>query len=211
MQNLTSQSLRSLLTLSQIKDDILAQLAEIDCAIVTALASPIPAPVVAVAAPKTALPLNTKAQAKRRGKPAPSAPIKSAAPGKNDDSLMKKMIAALEAAGEDGLTIPEIAAKLNVSESAIDTLIRPYAKSEKKSKKPATEKSTRRGPKPGVKPGGTKARILSLLEAAGSKGLSTREISNKLNLSLAGVGVWFSSTGKGLTKKLAPGHYALKG
>ena len=71
-------------------------------------------------------------------------------------------LAALEAAGEDGLTIPEIATKLNVSEDAIDTLIRPFAKPGKKSKKSAAKKSTQRGPKAGVKPGGTKARILGI-------------------------------------------------
>jgi len=210
MQNLTSQSLRSLLALSQKKDDLLAQLVEIDSAIVAALASPIPAPVVAVEEPKSARSFQTKMRAKRKGKPAPSSAIKLAAPGKNDDSLMQQMVAVLEVAGEDGLTIPEIAEMLNVSEDDIDTLIRPFAKPRKKSKKPAAKKTAKRGPKSGVKPGATKARILALLEAAGSKGLSTREISKKLNLSLAGVGVWFSSTGKPLTTKLAPGHYALK-
>ena len=40
--------------------------------------------------------------------------------------------------------------------------------------------------------------------------LSSREISEKLNHSLAGVGVWFCSTGKRLTTKIAPGHYTLK-
>jgi len=210
MQNLTSQSLRSLLALSQKKDALLAELAEIDSAIVATIASPIPAPIVAVAEPKSALPLEKKTRAKRRGKPTPAAPNASAASDEKDEVLMQQMVAALETAGEDGLTIPEIAAKLNVSESAIDTLIRPFVKPDKKSKKPAAKKPTKRGPQPGVKPGGTKARILALLEAAGSKGLSTREISKKLNLSLAGVGVWFSSTGKRLTTKLAPGHYALK-
>ena len=207
MHNLTSQSLRSLLALAQKKEEISILLAEIDSAIVAALASPIPAPVVATAEPKSTLPPQKKTQTKRTPEPATSA--KSPAPAKKDDTLMPKMVAALEAAGEDGLTIPEIAAKLSVSESAIDTLIRPFAKPRKKAKKPAAKKATKRGPKPGMKPGGTKARILALLEAAGSKGLSTREISNKLNLSLAGVGVWFGSTGKRLTTKLAPGHYAL--
>ena len=208
MHNLTSQYLRSLLTLAQKKEEISILLAEIEFAIVAALASPVPTPVVAAAEPKSALRLQKKRQPKR--KPEPATSTKSPAPAKNNETLMPKMVAALEAAGEDGLTIPEIAAKLSVSESAIDALIRPFAKAIKKSKKPAPNRSTKRGPKPGVKPGGTKARILALLEAAGSKGLSTREISNKLNLSLAGVGVWFSSTGKRLTTKLAPGHYALK-
>ena len=207
MQNLTSQALRSLLALSQKKDDLLAELAGIDSAIVAALGSPTPATVEAVAKPNPSLPTKSKPKAKRSAKVAPT---KAAAPAGNSDVLMPKMVAALEASGEDGLTIPEIATKLNVSEDAIDTLIRPFAKPGKKSKKSAAKKSTKRGPKAGVKPGGTKARILALLEAAGSKGLTTREISTKLNLSPAGVGVWFSSTGKKLTTKLAPGHYALK-
>ena len=208
MQNLTSQAIRSLLALSQKKDNLQAELAGIDSAIVASLGSPTPAPVVAVAAPKPVPPAKTtKPKAKRSGRPAPT---KAPALAQNENSLMPKLVAALEAAGEDGLTIPEIATKLSVSESVIDTLIRPFAKPGKKSKKSAAKKPGKRGPKPGIKPGGTKARILALLNEAGSKGLSTREISKKLNLSLAGVGVWFSSTGKALTTKLAPGHYALK-
>ena len=206
MHNLTSQSLRSLLALAHKKDDLLAELAGIDSAIVAAFTLPT-AVLAVVAEPKPTHPVKIKPKAKRAAQPAPTNP---AAPAQNAETLMPKLVAALEAAGEDGLTIPEIATKLNVSEDTVDTLIRPFDKPGKKSKKSAAKKSTTRGPKPGVKPGGTKARILALLKEAGSKGLSTREISKKLNLSLAGVGVWFSSTGKALTTKLAPGHYALK-
>jgi plasmid maintenance system antidote protein VapI len=122
---------------------------------------------------------------------------------------MSQIVSILKPAGEEGLTIPEMAEKLNVPESDIDALIRPFSKKPgQKSKKPA--KSTKRGPQPGGKPGATKARILALLETAGSKGLTIKEVAEKLNLSRAGVSVWFGKTGKNLTTRLAPGCYALK-
>ena len=212
MHNITSHSVRELIVLVEKRSSLASQLSAVDTDIIAVLSGPVGA---GKAIQKVELPISSpligekKTQAKPRGKSSPAAPNKAAAPGKNDD-MMHQLVGALEAAGDDGLTIPEIAAKLSVSESVIDTLIRPFAKPGKKSKKSAGKKPTKRGPKPGAKPGGTKARILALLEAAGSNGLSTREISKKLNLSLAGVGVWFGSTGKSLTSKLAPGHYALK-
>jgi len=70
--------------------------------------------------------------------------------------------------------------------------------------------------KPGkkVKPaksGGLKGRILALLEAAGDGGLKVREIADKLGSKPGNVAVWFSTTGKNITTKLAPGRFARKG
>jgi DNA-binding NarL/FixJ family response regulator len=97
-------------------------------------------------------------------------------------------------------------ALLNLRDSDIGGVFQPSSK--KTNKK--TAKSAKRGPKTGGKPGGTKARILALLATAGSKGLTVKEVAEKLNLSRACVSVWFGKTGKNLTTRLSPGCYALK-
>ena len=59
--------------------------------------------------------------------------------------------------------------------------------------------------------GGLKDRILALLEEAGPLGLQVKDISDKLGVKGTNISVWFSTTGKGLTKRLSPGRYAAKG
>jgi len=59
--------------------------------------------------------------------------------------------------------------------------------------------------------GGLKDRILDLLDAAGSAGLRVKDIAAKLGAKPANISVWFSTTGKGLTTRLSPGHFAKKG
>ena len=69
-----------------------------------------------------------------------------------------------------------------------------------------------KGPKvKAVRSGGLKDRILALLEAAGDKGIRVKDIAAKLGSKAANISVWFSTTGKDITTKLAPGLYARKG
>jgi len=75
--------------------------------------------------------------------------------------------------------------------------------------KPAPAKTPKIKGKP-VKPGGLKDRILALLEAAGDAGLKVREIADKLGSKPGNIAVWFSTTGKHITTKLAPGRFARK-
>ena len=78
-----------------------------------------------------------------------------------------------------------------------------------------TPKSVKKGKKrkksKGAKPGGLKERILDLLEAAGDEGIRVRDIAKQLASKPANIAVWFSTTGKNLTKKVEPGRYAIKG
>lgn len=60
------------------------------------------------------------------------------------------------------------------------------------------------------KPGGLKARILALLQEAGDQGLPVKEIAGKLGAKPANISTWFSTTGKAVTTKVAPGRYAIK-
>ena len=78
-----------------------------------------------------------------------------------------------------------------------------------------TPKSVKKGKKrkksKGAKPGGLKGRILDLLEAAGDEGVRVRDIAKQLASKPANIAVWFSTTGKNLTKKVEPGRYAIQG
>ena len=58
------------------------------------------------------------------------------------------------------------------------------------------------------KPGSLKDRILALLEAAGDEGIRVKDIAEKLAAKPANIAVWFSTTGKTITKKVAPGRFA---
>lgn len=61
------------------------------------------------------------------------------------------------------------------------------------------------------KTGGTKAKILALLEEAGAEGLHIKDIAAKLGSKTGNISVWFSTTGKNITTKVAPGRFAKKG
>ena len=77
-----------------------------------------------------------------------------------------------------------------------------------------TPKSVKKGKKrkksKGAKPGGLKGRILDLLEAAGDEGVRVRDIAKQLASKPANIAVWFSTTGKKITRKIEPGRYAVK-
>ena len=63
----------------------------------------------------------------------------------------------------------------------------------------------------GSKPGGLKDRILALLEVAGDEGVRVKDIAEKLAAKPGNIAVWFSTTGKAITRKVAPGRFARKG
>jgi len=75
----------------------------------------------------------------------------------------------------------------------------------------ATRKAAKRSTSRKAKSGTLKAKILSLLENAGTRGLKVKEIAEKLGVPAGNISVWFSTTGKKLTRKLEPGRYAVKG
>ncbi len=71
-------------------------------------------------------------------------------------------------------------------------------------------KASKRGSKHRAGRGQLKEQILALLKAADSKGLGVKEIADKLGVKAGNVYVWFGSTGKALTSKVAPGRYTVK-
>ena len=75
----------------------------------------------------------------------------------------------------------------------------------------SVKKGKKRKKSKGAKPGGLKERILDLLEAAGDEGIRVRDIAKQLASKPANIAVWFSTTGKNLTKKVEPGRYAIHG
>ena len=80
-----------------------------------------------------------------------------------------------------------------------------------KKKLPVKAVATARAGKAGKKPSPLKGRILSLLDAAGPKGMRVRDIAAKLGLPGGNVSVWISTTGKKLVSKVEPGVYAARG
>jgi len=97
----------------------------------------------------------------------------------------------------------DIAASLSSTAAAVVEVVAP-AKTESKAKTPKRASKDRSGR------GRLKEQILALLEAAGNAGLGVKEIADKLGVKAGNVYVWFSSTGKALTTKIAPGRYAVK-
>jgi len=62
------------------------------------------------------------------------------------------------------------------------------------------------------KRGALKDSIIAALRAAGDKGVSVKELSDKLGVKSQNIHVWFSSTGKSIAaiQKVGPGRYRLK-
>ena len=74
--------------------------------------------------------------------------------------------------------------------------------------KPARKAAKSKG---GKSSGGLKDRILALLETAGDEGLRVKDIAERLGKKAGNIAVWFSTTGKDITKKVQPGRYAMTG
>jgi len=59
--------------------------------------------------------------------------------------------------------------------------------------------------------GGVKEQIVAILQKAGAKGISVKDIAEKLDVKPGNVHVWFATTGKSVgVDKVAPGVYRLK-
>jgi hypothetical protein len=81
------------------------------------------------------------------------------------------------------------------------------AKASVAAKVPAAKSIARKG-----KRGALKSKILKSLEAAGSEGVTVKELSDKLGVKSQNLHVWFSSTGKSIPEitKIGEGRYSLK-
>ncbi|MFA6177050.1 MAG: hypothetical protein WC765_10785 [Phycisphaerae bacterium] len=119
-----------------------------------------------------------------------------------DAEIIKTLKGGLFVGGDTSLqpSIVPPAPALNKPVAAAPTKTESSVKPAKKAKKSK-----------GGKSGGLKDRILALLEAAGDEGLRVKDIAAKLGAKATNISVWFSTTGKHLTTKLAPGLFAKKG
>lgn len=91
----------------------------------------------------------------------------------------------------------------------------PVAKAPKAGKAPKVEKAPVAAKTPVAaksgKKGGVKEQIVALLEKAGAKGISVKDIAEKLDVKPGNIHVWFATTGKSVgVDKVAPGVYRLK-
>lgn len=97
----------------------------------------------------------------------------------------------------------DIAAALTGTATTVVKIVVP-ANTETKAKAPKRVAKGRSGR------GRLKEQILALLEAADGAGLGVKEIADKLGVKAGNVYVWFGSTGKALTTKVARGRYTVK-
>ena len=139
-----------------------------------------------------------------------------------------QILQLLEAAGNSGLRVQDIAEKLGTKAVNIHAWFQNAAKRIPQLKKVgraqyrlggAVKAST--GAKSGSgekrkssgkgKRGELKQRILEQLQAAGKKGVTVREMAAKLGVNSKNLFVWFATTGKKhkAIKKLGEGHYRL--
>ncbi|MFV0337354.1 MAG: hypothetical protein ACK5LK_03820 [Chthoniobacterales bacterium] len=84
----------------------------------------------------------------------------------------------------------------------------------KKSAKPKKAKAVKANStaKSGGRRGSKKAKILAMLKAAGNKGVTAKEVTEKLKMQNQHVHSWFGNTGKNVPglEKIASGHWVLK-
>jgi hypothetical protein len=220
LSHITSQSLRRVLNLTERKDQLVALIAEIETEISRALSGAV--------APAAKAPDKKAAPARKARKRSSSRKAKSG-------GLKEKILAVLASAGSGGLKVKDIAAKVgspapNVSVwfsttgKKLTQKLEPgrYAiKGAKPAPAPAAPAPAPAAPvkakvvvkarKKGKKPSPLKGRILTLLDAAGPKGLRVKDIAAKLGLPGGNISVWISTTGKTLVSKVEPGVYAVKG
>ncbi|MFA7233625.1 MAG: hypothetical protein WC076_05905 [Terrimicrobiaceae bacterium] len=220
LSHITSQSLRRILTLTERKDELVELVAKLETEIAKVLSGVVPT------AAKS--PAKKSVPARGAGKRAASRKVKSS-------SLKTKILSVLESAGAGGLKVREIAGKVGSPAGNISVWFsttgkkftrklapgRYAVKGAKPAKartpalpvtpaSPAKVAPVAKAKKQGRKTVPLKARILSLLGAAGPKGMRVKDIAEKLGLPGGNVSVWFSTTGKKFTSKVEPGIYAVK-
>jgi len=80
-------------------------------------------------------------------------------------------------------------------------------------KAPVAAKATKApaAPKKAGKRGAIKEQIVAALQKSGAKGVSVKDLSEKLGVKTGNIHVWFATTGKTVgVEKVAPGVYRLK-
>jgi len=79
-----------------------------------------------------------------------------------------------------------------------------------KAKAPA-KKVEAKAPRKAGKRGAIKEQIVAALQKSGAKGVSVKDLSEKLSVKASNIHVWFATTGKTVgVEKVAPGVYRLK-
>ena len=155
-------------------------------------------------------------------------------------ALKDRIVAALQAAGNGGVRVKELAVALGTKpvnvhswfhssmkrypaikkiegghyrlEGSFDNKPGKRGRAAGKAGPKATAKTTRtRGKGKQSKRGELSARIMSELEAAGSSGITVREIADKLGANYKNIYIWFATTGKknSSVKKIGPAQYKL--
>lgn len=141
--------------------------------------------------------------------------------------LKAQILEALQGAGEKGIRVQPLAQSLGVNPVNIYSWFQISAKKIPQIKKidrglyrwegpsvgnPPITKSPKIGKtKRSGKHGAIKAQVVATLKAAGSKGLTVRDLAAKIGVKQTNLSVWFSTTGKKnkSIKKVGPGHYKL--
>ena len=128
-------------------------------------------------------------------------------------TLTEKKEQILESLREVEQQIQKTAAALGV-QFVDSTSLPPSTASAKpsraRSQSNTSNKAPSKGPRSEGRSGALKNRIVSLLETAGPQGMRVKDVAKALGVKVANISVWFSTTGKKITTKLAPGVFALK-
>ena len=218
LTQIASADLKQVVTLVEQKETLLAQVAKLDAELTSIESGYTTAP----AAPA-------------KGKPGrkPGRPAKAKTGGRG--AMKAAITELLQGAGESGLTVQDIAAKLKAKPGNVHVWFGSTGKAIKEIKKlgpgkyawagtavpvatpapaakteePKAKKTTTRKPR-AKKSGGTKDAIIDLVKGAGKAGITVKEIAAKLGVKTQGVYVWFGSTGKKVKaiKKVKPATYA---
>ncbi len=103
-------------------------------------------------------------------------------------------------------------AELSKVEGAIAAIYGGKTVSAKSGRAAAAKPALKKGRGKSSRRGALKESILGALKAAGEKGITVKELSQKLGVKNQNVHVWFSSTGRklGTIQKVGSGRYRLK-
>lgn len=103
-------------------------------------------------------------------------------------------------------------AELSKVEGAIAAIYGGKTVSVKSGRTAAAKPALKKGRGKSSRRGALKESILGALKAAGDKGITVKELSQKLGVKNQNVHVWFSSTGRklGTIQKVGSGRYRLK-
>jgi hypothetical protein len=218
---IASADLKQVVALVEQKETLLAQVAKLDAELASFQSGEPATPV-----------------APTKGKPGrkPGRPAKAKTGGRG--AMKAAIVQLLTAAGESGLTVQDIAAKLKAKPGNVHVWFSSTGKTVKEIKKlapgkygwsgtaapvaapaPAAKTEEPKAKKPAArkprakKSGATKEAIIELVKGAGKAGITVKEIAAKLGVKRHGVDVWFGSTGKKVKeiKKVKPATYAWVG